>query len=170
MGFEPTTLCSLDRVLCQLSHRASLVDMGQISYTNTKQGKSSQPDKQVNSNSACHVCMITCNFTNVQGNTTELTRGSCFFRGKKLSLSENKLQDTFQIHTRTVCNVYSSTCYRSTSSVNQEPLSSQDVALKRRTWHLDRIAARVLSAIPSHSLPPSSLGRSHSTEATFMNS
>ena len=31
--------CSLDRVLCQLSHRGSSVDMGRISYTNTKQGK-----------------------------------------------------------------------------------------------------------------------------------
>ena len=40
VGFEPTTLCSLDRVLCQLSHRGSSVDMGRISYTNTKQGKS----------------------------------------------------------------------------------------------------------------------------------
>ena len=36
VGFEPTTLCSLDRVL---SHRGSSVDMGRISYTNTKQGK-----------------------------------------------------------------------------------------------------------------------------------
>ena len=39
VGFEPTTLCSPDRVLCQLSHRGSSVDMGRISYTNTKQGK-----------------------------------------------------------------------------------------------------------------------------------
>ena len=36
VGFEPTTLCSLDRVLCQLSHRGSSVDVGRISYTNTK--------------------------------------------------------------------------------------------------------------------------------------
>ena len=27
VGFEPTTLCPLDRVLCQLSHRGSSVDM-----------------------------------------------------------------------------------------------------------------------------------------------
>ena len=32
-------LCSLERVLCQFSHRGSSVDMGRISYTNTKQGK-----------------------------------------------------------------------------------------------------------------------------------
>ena len=30
---------ALDRVLCQLSRQGSSVDMGRISYTNTKQGK-----------------------------------------------------------------------------------------------------------------------------------
>ena len=28
-----------DKVVCQLTYRSSSVDMGQISYTNTKQGK-----------------------------------------------------------------------------------------------------------------------------------
>ena len=66
VGFEPTTLCSLDRVLCQLSHRGSSVDMGRISYTNTKQGKANH--KQVTSNSALtckkmmfmYVCILFC--------------------------------------------------------------------------------------------------------------
>lgn len=49
--------------------------------------------------------------------------------------------------------------------------SPSDVAVKRRSWHVDRVAARVFSTLPSPNLPPlSSLGRSQSTEATHISS
>ena len=57
MGFEPTTLCSLDRVLCQLSHRHG---PNSLYKYKARQGKSSQPDKQVNSNSALRRSTCTC--------------------------------------------------------------------------------------------------------------
>ena len=50
---------------------------------------------------------------------------------------------------------------------------SSDMALKRRSWHVDRVTARVLTAmspVSSPSFPSSSLARSHSTDATFNNS
>lgn len=58
--------------------------------------------------------------------------------------------------------------FRSSSSVNEVSLCSQsDVALKRRSWHVDRVAARVFSTLPSPILPLlSSLSRSQSTEVT----
>ena len=57
VGFEPTTLCSLDRVLCQLSHRGSSVDMGRISYTNTKQVKANHLNLYMNMRSILYTCI-----------------------------------------------------------------------------------------------------------------